>query len=169
MARGFSRPEVSCAMRAEAIAFPSSTSPRLLSQSSFSHTCCRFPHRLCTWNAIRLRRAEPSIFGPAVGGGASSSTCLTVFGRHGGHSFAHTLPTAVGNYSEVCSSMQFCPRNFYILLRPFCGRGFWNAHIGLQSVLALHSRNRTMKGSGIINVLSSLESRSCQCCILLSV
>ena len=81
----------------------------------------------------------------------------------------HTLPTAVGSCSEVCSSVQFCSHNFYVLLRPFFGRGFWNAHIGLQSVLVLHSRNRTMKGSGIVDVLSSLESRSCQRGILLFV
>ena len=87
----------------------------------------------------------------------------------GGRSFAHTLPMIVGSYSEVCSSVQFCPHNFYVLLQPFFGRGFWNTHIGLQSVLALHSRNRTMKGSGIVDILSSLESRSCQRSILLSV
>ena len=87
----------------------------------------------------------------------------------GGRSFVHTLPTAVGSCSEVCSLVQFCRRHFCVRVRPFFGRGFWNAHIGLQSVLALHSRNRTMKGSGIVDILSSVESHSCQRDILLSV
>ena len=105
--------------------------------------------------AHRRRRAEPC-------SGATADI-------DGGRSFVHTLPTAVGSCSEVCSSLQFCPHHFCVRLRPFFGRRFWNAHIGLQSVLALQSRNRFMKGSGIVDVLSSVESHSCQRGILLSV
>ena len=105
--------------------------------------------------AHRHRRVEPS-------SGATADV-------DGGRSFAHTLPTAVGSCSEVCSSLQFCPRYFCVRLQPFFGRGFWNAHIGLQSVLALRSQNHFMKGSGVVDVLSSVESHSCQRGILLSV
>ena len=69
---------------------PSLTSPLMLLVSSSLCTFSRFSHPLRTWNVVPLACAESrvfflGVFYSSVKGGASYSTCLTLFGHHSGH------------------------------------------------------------------------------------